>query len=606
MLLNWPLGPEVWKHSGVPLLMRQTASVPPQVARQAAASPIIAILLGLKGPLALLFLVGFVVNLLQLTGSVYMIQVYDRVLSSQSEATLLALTLLALGLIGLYAFLEGCRSYALIGLGRLVDRRLSSQVFDALFAQAALRGSDRVGVQPLRDLELIRSFIATSGLTTSLDVPWIPVFLGILYIVHPLFAAFGICAVLLVIGSAVLQAFLSTRKLAEASNTNVQAYAFVEASIRNAETAEAMGMRQNIWQRWQQRHLGMLQQQQTASQIAGSFAAIIKFLQLALTGIIALGLGALLVIEQAITPGAMIVASFILGRALAPSMQIVALWQQATNARAAHRRLRDFMAVAPPEKRGMELPAPKGAVAVENLMLAVPGTETLVLRGVSLALAAGESMAVIGPSAAGKSSLARGLLGIWPARAGAVRLDGADLARMPRAQIGTHLGYLPQDVELFEGTIAENIARLGEVAPEKVVAAAQQAGLHDLILHLPEGYDTVLGPGGRGLSPGQRQRIGLARALYGAPCFVVLDEPNANLDSEGEAALAAALAGLRDRGVTTVIITHRASILAAVDKILILRAGQVEAFGRRDEILPRLTRAAQTPPPRPLAAIGQG
>ena len=232
----------MWKHSGVPLLMRQTAAVPPQVARQSAASPIIAILLGLKGLLALLFLVGFVVNLLQLTGSVYMMQVYDRVLSSQSEATLLALTLLALGLIGLYAFLEGCRSYALIGLGRLVDRRLSSQVFDALFAQAALRGSDRVGVQPLRDLELIRSFIATSGLTTSLDVPWIPVFLGILYIVHPLFAAFGICAVMLVIGSAVLQAFLSTRKLAEASNTNVQAYAFVEASIRNAETAEAMGI----------------------------------------------------------------------------------------------------------------------------------------------------------------------------------------------------------------------------------------------------------------------------------------------------------------------------------------------------------------------------
>ncbi len=386
----------------------------------------------------------------------------------------------------------------------------------------------------------------------------------------------------------------------------MQAYAFVEASIRNAETAEAMGMRHSVWQRWQQRHLAMLNQQQTASQIAGSFAAIIKFLQLSLTGVLALGLGALLVIEQAITPGAMIVASFILARALAPSMQIVALWQQATNARAAHRRLRDFMAAAPAEKQGMKLPAPQGVLAVENLMLAVPGTETLVLRGMSLSLAAGESLAVIGPSAAGKSSLARGLLGIWPARAGAVRLDGADLSRMPREQIGAHLGYLPQDVELFEGTVSENIARLGAVDPEKVVAAARDAGLHDLILHLPEGYDTLLGPGGRGLSPGQRQRIGLARALYGSPRFVVLDEPNSNLDSEGEAALAAALGRLRQDGVTTVIITHRASILAAVDKILILRAGQVEAFGRRDEILPRLTRPAQNPPPRPLAAIGQG
>ena len=565
------------------------------------ASPIYAIMGEMKGALALLFAVGFIVNLLQLTGSVYMMQVYDRVLASQSEATLLALTLISLFLIAIYGVLEGCRSFALIGLGRLVDRRLSSRVFDALFVQGSLRGSDRVGAQPLRDLEQVRSFISTTGLTTSLDAPWIPVFLVILYIVHPFFAFFGTVAVFIVIGSALAQAFLSTKKLAEASNNNVQAYAFVEASIRNAETAEAMGMRQGVWQRWQQRHLAMLNQQQTASQIAGSFSAVIKFLQLSLTGVLTLGLGALLVIEQAITPGAMIVATFILGRALAPSMQVVALWQQAMNARAAHRRLYEFLAAAPAEKQSMPLPVPHGALAVENLVLAVPGTDAVVLRGVSFALQPGESLAVIGPSAAGKSSLARGLLGIWPPRAGAVRLDGADMARMPRDQVGQYLGYLPQDVELFEGTVAENIARLGTVDSEKVVAAARDAGLHDLILHLPEGYDTPLGPGGRGLAPGQRQRIGLARALYGAPKLVVLDEPNSNLDSDGEAALAAALGRLRQAGVTTVIITHRANILAAVDKILLMRAGGVEAFGRRDEILPRLTRPAQ--PPRPVAAI---
>ena len=573
------------------------------VARKAQASPVYAVLGEMKGALALLFLVGFVVNLLQLTGSVYMMQVYDRVLASQSEATLLALTLISLFLIALYGVLEGCRSFALIGLGRLIDRRLSSRVFEALFVQGSLRGSDRVGAQPLRDLEQVRSFISTTGLTTSLDAPWIPVFLIILYVVHPLFAAFGTIAVLMVIGSAVLQAFLSTKKLAEASNTNVQAYAFVEASIRNAETAEAMGMRQGVWRRWQQRHAAMLHQQQTASQIAGGFSAVIRFLQLALTGVLTLGLGALLVIEQSITPGAMIVATFILARALAPSMQVVALWQQAMNARAAHRRLCDFLAAAPAEKQGMALPAPLGELKVENLLLAVPGTDSMVLRGVSFALQPGESLAVIGPSAAGKSSLARALLGIWPPRAGAVRLDGADIARMPRDQVGQHLGYLPQDVELFEGTVAENIARLGTVDGEKVVAAAKDAGLHDLILHLPEGYDTPLGPGGRGLSPGQRQRIGLARALYGAPKLVVLDEPNSNLDSDGEAALAAALGRLRQAGVTTVIITHRANILAAVDKILLLRAGAVEAFGRRDEILPRLTRPAQ--PPRPITAIAK-
>jgi PrtD family type I secretion system ABC transporter len=283
-------------------------------------------------------------------------------------------------------------------------------------------------------------------------------------------------------------------------------------------------------------------------------------------------------------------------------MQVVALWQQAMNARAAHRRLCEFMLAAPVQKQGMELPTPQGSLSVENLVLSIPGTDNLVLRGVSFVLPAGESLAVIGPSAAGKSTLARGLLGIWPPRAGAVRLDGADLSRMAREHVGKHLGYLPQDVELFEGTVAENIARLGEVDAEKVVASAKTAGLHDLILHLPDGYDTPLGPGGRGLSPGQRQRIGLARALYGEPRFVVLDEPNSNLDSEGEAALAAALERLRAARITTVIITHRANILAAVDKILLMRAGQVEAFGRRDDILPKLTRPAQSP--RPVAAIG--
>lgn len=582
--------------------MRLGSSVQSGEARKSLPSPIVAILGEMKWPIVLLFLVGFMVNVLQLTGSVYMMQVYDRVLVSQSEATLLALTVISIFLILLYAILEGCRSFALIGLGRLIDRRLSSRVFEVLFVQGSLKGSDRVGVQPLRDLEQIRSFISTNGLTTSLDVPWIPVFIVILYILHPLFAAFGAAAVLLVIGNAVVQALLSTKKLAEASNTNVGAYSFLEASIRNAETAEAMGMRTGVWQRWQQRHLAMLNQQEEASRIAGGFSATIKFLQLTLTGVLTLGLGALLVIEQAVTPGTMIVATFILARALAPSMQVVALWQQATNARAAHRRLCEFMLAAPVQKQGMELPAPQGVLLVENLSLSIPGTDNLVLRGVSFALPAGESLAVIGPSAAGKSTLARGLLGIWPPRAGAVRLDGADLSRMAREHVGKHLGYLPQDVELFEGTVAENIARLGQVDAEKVVASARMSGLHDLILHLPDGYDTPLGPGGRGLSPGQRQRIGLARALYGEPRLVVLDEPNSNLDSEGEAALAAALERLRAARITTVIITHRANILAAVDKILLMRAGQVEAFGRRDDILPKLTRPAQ--PPRPVAAIG--
>ena len=566
-----------------------------------AASPILSILETMKGSIAILLVIGFFVNILQLSGSIYMMQVYDRVLSSRSHATLLSLTVIAVFLIFIYAALEGCRSFALIGLGKLIDRRLSSEVFTSLFVQGSLQGGERVGSQPLRDLDLLRSFITTAGLITALDVLWIPVFLVILYILHPLFAWLGFGAVLLVIGSAVIQAFLATKKLSEASTANVQSYAFVETSLRNAETAEAMGMLPGVWRRWHKRHVAMLEQQEAASKIAGNFSAVIKFLQLVLTSILTLGLGALLVIEQAITPGTMIVATFILARALAPSMQIISLWQQGANTRMAHKRLQSFLSRAPTAKEGMELPDPLGQLSVEDLFLAVPGSDNLILFGVSFALEAGETLAVVGPSGAGKSTLARGLLGIWPPHSGTVRLDKADLSRMPREQIGPHLGYLPQEVELFEGTVAENIARLGEIDSEKVVAAAKNAGLHDLILRLPEGYDTALGAGGRGISPGQRQRIGLARALYGRPCLVVLDEPNSNLDSEGEAALAMAIGRLKESGATTILITHRPAVLAIADKILILRAGKTEAFGRRDEILSRLTRPVQAP--RPVTAI---
>jgi ATP-binding cassette, subfamily C, bacterial EexD len=555
----------------------------------------------MKTAVLALLLVGLFINILQLTGSLYMLQVYDRVLASQNEATLLALTILAIGLVAIYAILEGCRTAALIGIGRVIDRVVASRVFDALFRATALNKGG-VGVQPLRDLEQIRNFVATHGITSTLDVPWIPVFVGILYILHPAFGVFGLVCVALFAALAVTQALLATRRLRQASNTNVQAYAFAEASVRNAEVTEAMGMRSGVWRRWQERHLAMLGQQEQASRVAGGFAASLKFLQLALTGVLGLGLGALLVLEQQITPGAMIVATMLLGRAVAPTTQVVGLWQQMTAALASHRRLCDFLDTIPAEMERMPLPPPKGELTVEGLVLGRPG-QALIIRGVSFALEPGESLAVIGPSAAGKSTLARGLLGIWPPLSGSARLDGADISRIQRVQIGPHIGYLPQDVELFEGTISENIARLGEVDPELVVRSAEEAGLHNLILHLPEGYDTVLGPAGAGLSPGQRQRIGLARALYGSPRLVILDEPNSNLDTEGEAALSRALAVLREKRVTCVVITHRASVLAAVDKILILRAGQAEAFGRREEILPRLIRSAQQPAARAITSV---
>jgi len=582
--------------------MRQPSAPNRRQQSMAGSSPVAELLGQMKGALLVLLLIGLCINVLQLTGSLYMLQVYDRVLSSQSESTLLALTVLAVGLIAIYGLLEGCRTLALIGLGRIMDKVLASRVFDTMFRATALNRRN-FGVQPLRDLEQVRNFVSTHGLTSTLDIPWIPVFIAVLYLLHPFFALFGIACVVLFAAIAVTQAILATKRLSQASNTNVEAYAFAEASIRNAEVTEAMGMRSDVWSRWQERHLGMLGQQEQASRIAGGFSATLKFLQLALTTVLALGLGALLVLEQKITPGVMIVATMILTRAIAPTMQVVGLWQQMTAARSAHRRLRDFLDIMPAEVERMPLPPPKGELSVEGLVLGVPGQEPI-LRGVSFALASGESLAVIGPSAAGKSTLARGLLGIWPPLAGSVRLDGADISRIQRAQIGPHIGYLPQDVELFEGSVSENIARLGKVDPTAVVRAAQEAGLHDMILQLPEGYDTIIGPSGGGLSPGQRQRIGLARALYGNPCFVVLDEPNSNLDTDGEGALSKALMGLREKKVTTVIITHRASVLASVDKILILRAGKVEAFGRREEILPRLTRQATPPAARALTSVG--
>ena len=564
-------------------------------------SPLLQILSEIKGPVAVMFLLGLLINALQLTGALHMMQVYDRVLASRSISTLVAMTLISVFLVALFGVLEACRGYALTGIGGIIEHRLAGPVFNQTFFRSSLTGNDQAAAQPLRDLEQIRTFISANGLTTLLDIPSVPVFFAILYFLHPMFAALGAVAILLVIGTAIGQAALSSQKLAQSSSENIRSFALLESSLQNAEAATAMGMRANIWARWQQRHVAMLNQQEDASRIAGGGAALIKFLQLIFAAVLTMGLGAFLVLEQSITPGVMIVATFVLARALAPSFQAVTLWQSAANARSAHQRLCAFMSSGMFEKKGMELPAPKGALSVENLVLSIPGSRVALLRGVTFSLQAGESLAIVGGSGAGKSTLARGILGIWPPSGGAVRLDGADLSRMPWEQIGRYIGYLPQDVELFEGSVAENIARLGDVDAEKVVAAATAAGLHELVLRLPQGYDTQLGAGGRGLSPGQRQRIGLARALYDEPRFIVLDEPNSNLDSAGEAALSTALKGLRASGVTTVTITHRPNILTIVDKILLLRDGQVEAFGQREEILPRLTRPAKIA--RPVKAI---
>lgn len=529
-----------------------------------------------------LFLIACVVNVLQLTSSIYAMQIYDRVLTSRSEATLLALTLLAVGLVAMSGVLEVCRSFALVGVNRWADARWSRRIFDALFAGVPAAATP--GSQALRDFDTVRNFLLGPGLAALLDVPFIPVFLFFLFVIHPSFGVLGLTAVIGVVGAAAWQAALSTRGLAEASAANVRAYGFLDAALRNADATEAMGMREAVFRRWSAHHDAMTGLQQRTSRIAALFSTGIKGAQTIIAGILTLGIGALLAIEQLISPGTLIVASFVLARALGPGLQAVGLWQQGVAALAAHRRLQAFLEQSPQAKEAMPLPVPEGRLQAERLFVTAPGGRPI-LQGVEFALEPGESVAVVGPSAAGKTTLARALLGVMPPRSGVVRLDGADMALMPREQIGPHAGYLPQSVELFEGTVAENIARLGEADPAAVVDAARTAGVHDMILRLPEGYDTKLGPGGMGLSPGQRQRIGLARAVYGGPRLVVLDEPDSNLDADGQTALLAALRTLRTRRTTTVVVSHRPAVLAEVDKVLVLQEGRVVRFAPRAEVV---------------------
>lgn len=532
---------------------------------------------------------SFFINLLMLTGPLYMLQVYDRVLTSGSRHTLIMLTVVAVGMILTSALLELVRSRILVRIGSRLDRRLNDRLFAGLLRlHLQQKGSSQS--QPLRDLETLRGFLTGSGLISLFDAPWTPLFLAIIFLLHPLLGLVALSGAVVLFILAVVSELVTRGPLREASHDSAAAHGFTENTLRNAEVIEAMGMLPGLQRRWQARHQAALVAQAKASDRGGLLTACAKFVRPVLQVAI-LGTGAYLALQQVITPGVMIAASIIMGRALAPVEGAIGNWRGFILARNAKSRLRSFLEKDEPPEASMPLPRPKGAVSVERLVAAPPGLERPVLKGISFALKAGDSLGIIGPSAAGKSTLARLLIGVWPAAAGQVRLDGADIGDWNHLELGSHLGYLPQDVELFDGTVAENIARFGEPNPENVVRAARRAGVHELILRLPEGYDTMIGPGGAALSGGQRQRIGLARALYGDPAFMVLDEPNSNLDGEGEAALRQAVQELKQDGTTVVVIAHRPSVLAGMDKILVLRDGQIEHFGSRDEVLPKVTKA---------------
>lgn len=532
-----------------------------------------------------------ITNLLMLVPSLYMLQVYDRVLASRNELTLAMLTVLMLGAYLLMVGLELVRSFVLVRVGAQFDMKLNKRVYTAAFEQNLKQAGGNAG-QSLSDLTTLRQFLTGNGLFAFFDAPWFPVYLIVIFFFEPALGWFALGGTLVLVVLAIVNERTTKAPLAEANGMAIAANTMATNNLRNAEVIESMGMLPNLIQRWFKTHGKFLQLQAEASEKAAKVASATKFVQVSLQSLV-LGFGALLVLENKMTPGMMIAASILVGRALAPVQQVIGVWKSWSTTRSAFERLSKLLEANPAREAGMELPQPKGALSVEAVTAGPPGAKAPVVKGLSFAINPGDVLGVIGPSGSGKSTLARLLVGVWPAMMGKVRLDGADIYQWNKGELGPHMGYLPQDIELFSGTIAENIARFGDVDSEKVVLAAKRAGVHDMILHMPNGYDTKLGDGGAGLSGGQKQRIGLARAMYDDPAVIVLDEPNSNLDDVGEQALVQAVLDLRQRGKTIVLITHRTTVLGVTNKLLLMRDGGVQAFGPTKDVLAALQEANQ-------------
>jgi ATP-binding cassette subfamily C exporter for protease/lipase len=532
-----------------------------------------------------------VINMLMLMPAIYMLQLYDSVLTSRNEMTLLMLTLIMLGAYIFMGALEYVRSFVLIRVGAQLDMKLNKRVYTAAFEENLKQGNNNAG-QALKDLTNLRQFLTGNALFAFFDAPWFPIYLFVIFMFHPALGAFALVGTTILFILAYINEKISHKPLAEANSMAVASTNVASNNLRNAEVIEAMGMLPNIQSRWYKLHSRFLNLQAEASEKAGIVTALSKSFTVALQSLM-LGLGALLVLDNSITPGMMIAGSILLGRAIAPVQLLISVWKQIGSTRSAYERLTKLLEQNPAREAGMALPKPKGVISVENITAAPPGGKVAVIKGLTFSLAAGEVLGIIGPSGSGKSTLARLLVGVWPAAAGKVRLDGADVYLWNKDELGPHIGYLPQDIELFAGTVSENIARFGEVHADKVILAAKRAGVHELILNMPSGYDTLLGDGGTGLSGGQKQRLGLARAMYDDPSLIVLDEPNSNLDDVGEQALLAAIIDLRKRGKTIVLITHRTSIISATNKLLLLHDGIAKMFGPTNQVLEALAQQQQ-------------
>jgi ATP-binding cassette subfamily C protein EexD len=532
------------------------------------------------------------INLLHLVPILYMLQVYDRVLSSGSYSTLGTLTFLMVFLLIAMGGFEWVRSYILVAASNKIELELRDRIFNATF-KLSLTGGNKMGAQPINDLIGLRQFMTGNGVFAFFDAPWFPIYVGVMFMFHFWFGVSAIIAGIIMVALAILNERATNQKLKDANTQASQASARLNSSLRNAEIIEAMGMTDSVRKGLHRQGENVLLLQTEASKSAGAMTSFSKTFRSIVQSLM-IGLGALLALSQEISPGSLIAGSLLLGRALGPIDILVGTWKGFSVARAQYDRLAKLLDQLPAEPQRMQLPPPQGNLLLENVMVAPPGSRTPVLKGISFQLNAGEALGVIGPSASGKSTLARAILGIWPAGSGKVRLDGADISAWNRIDLGPYIGYLPQDIELFDGTISENICRLGEVDAEKIVAAAELAGVHELILRQPDGYDTVIGGSSGVLSGGQRQRIGLARAIYGNPKLIVLDEPNSNLDDQGERELVAAINRVKQSGCTVVVISHRTMVLGCVDKLLVLKDGSTFAFGPRDQVLAAL-QAQQQP-----------
>jgi ATP-binding cassette subfamily C exporter for protease/lipase len=532
-------------------------------------------------------------SLLVLAPSGYMLEVYGRVVNSRSHMTLWMLTLLILGVYVLMELLEWARSEVMRAASVEWDERMRGRIFHAIF-DANLKRVPGGTQQPLNDFKLVREFLYSPVLLGLMESPVSLVMLVLLFLISPVlgWTSIAFACVITLVG------WFNERStkppLMQANRSAIAAQQYADGSLRNAQVIESMGMLRDIHARWMDKQREFLNLQAKASESAGGYQAVSKFLQTTLSSGL-LGLGCWLLLHNSLNGGdvMMIMASVFGGRVVAPLVQAVSQWQTVINVRDAWSRLDSLLGMVPQRVPGMSLPAPRGSLQVEQLVAGAPGNPANILKGVAFALNPGEVLAVVGPSASGKTTLARLLTGLWPATMGKVRLDGADVFTWDKSELGPHVGYLPQGVELFDGSLAENIARFGVVEMDKVEAAARAVGLHDFIMALPQGYDSPVGRDGAMLSGGQRQRVGLARAIYGDPVFVVLDEPNSSLDEEGDAALANAIQVMKSRGTTFVVMTHRTSVLAVADKMLVLRDGQMQAFGPRDEVLAALQKAAQ-------------